>query len=514
MVSPPAELSALARGEYTHPEAFAHRPIPRKGSGLVAVQAIPLGTLLIRARGLNFSAEATAAAQQDSDAGGGLLVEAVENLSALRKRCAADADAVLSGWRRLCPRPLAAPEEIAPLEPQRELLQELLGHFSDTGIEGPSELMQLVVKLQVNVFEGGLFPLAASLNHSCAPNCSIALRQRQVGNDDDELEWVCEIRTMREISRGNELCISYLSLRAQHLSAPQRVASLVGWGFACACPRCAPQDHQDAGTPQWNECEKQLGAVRCPRCSGVGRQRKRGRDDLSAQEALQAASKEKQLQEKQDAVAADQSKPLRGPWCLEFSADVPYHPPPEACSGADRAEGTKGWAPCLRCGRQPDAADTAALRRELRELAAGLAQPPTDADLERPGVGISAWGDTVFQRTGPLHWLRFAFAEAQAARYLARALSLRDQPDKQEQRAVAVAAHLAACRRLVVWAEATECWAPHERGFARLLDQLATAIRANGGGAEVAEAEAAEAETRALCIMDVAYGGHDSYECG
>ena len=87
---------------------------------MLAAHAVPGGELLLRARGLRFSAASSADAERTGSA---FLAESLQQLCELRAGSPADladADALLRGWRRLCPRPVPSAAK-APLEAQAEL---------------------------------------------------------------------------------------------------------------------------------------------------------------------------------------------------------------------------------------------------------------------------------------------------------------------------------------------------------------------------------------------------------
>jgi hypothetical protein len=136
----------------------------------------------------------------------------------------------------------------------------------------------------------------------------------------------------------------------------------------------------------------------------------------------------------------------------------------------------------------------------------------------------------VEEATHPRHWLRFTLWEALAERSQAAALMLRhvDSHNTHEGGGrgsparlgagywEAVAAHVLACRGALRWAEATQCYATHERGMCRLQERLGAALlRAsaqtgvNDSAARLAkdctEGQALEAQARAS--MDLVYGG-------
>ncbi|KAH7092407.1 hypothetical protein FB567DRAFT_237269 [Paraphoma chrysanthemicola] len=77
-------------------------------------------------------------------------------------------------------------------------------------------------------FGYGCWPAASYFNHSCAPN----VEKRRVGR-----AW--EFRAGRDVARGDELCITYLSGEERRLSRGNRMVRLQKtWGFECACERC------------------------------------------------------------------------------------------------------------------------------------------------------------------------------------------------------------------------------------------------------------------------------------
>ena len=464
---------AALRGEFVHATALHATQIEGKGGGVMAAQAVPAGELLLRARGLHFSAASSSEAER---AGSAFLAESLQQLCQLRAggpADVADADAFLGGWRGLCPRPVPAAAK-APLEAQAELLQEMLTHFDGCGVESIEHLIELVLKVECNAFEGGLFPLAAVFNHSCASNCSVALRQVELDAAGAEAMaegaaqgWVYEVRSMADVAKGEELCLNYLGLVTQHLASYGRKAVLSGWGFDCACVRCASPDGS-----AWQGREAALVAVPCPVC---------------------AAPQAELAKEDYD----------KGPWCRQL---------------ADDAVG-----PCMACGERPPAAVTDG----LLAVAASF----------QTGENLATSADHCRTRTGPRHWLRFALAEATAAESLNTALALRGDEGQATAFRTAVIEHLGACKTAVLWAGEAKCYAAYERGWARLLERYATALRAAAGAGLGADdlagwddelamiagvtapaagwslTEAAGAvERRAMEIMRIGYGGYDSYD--
>ncbi|KAJ7271065.1 hypothetical protein C8J57DRAFT_1320581 [Mycena rebaudengoi] len=79
---------------------------------------------------------------------------------------------------------------------------------------------------------GGLYTLHAHLNHSCAPNVSVRhLDQRTA------LARIT-LRATADIAVGQELLITYVDPQAGYA---ERRGALAGWGFVCACARCAEE---------------------------------------------------------------------------------------------------------------------------------------------------------------------------------------------------------------------------------------------------------------------------------
>lgn len=77
-------------------------------------------------------------------------------------------------------------------------------------------------------FGYGCWPAASYFNHSCGPN----IEKKREGRT-----WY--FRAGRDIEKGEELCITYLSGEERKLSRGQRTLRLKKtWGFDCMCERC------------------------------------------------------------------------------------------------------------------------------------------------------------------------------------------------------------------------------------------------------------------------------------
>ncbi|GFH10530.1 SET and MYND domain-containing protein [Haematococcus lacustris] len=80
--------------------------------------------------------------------------------------------------------------------------------------------------------------LAASLvNHSCEPNLDVVFPRNNS---------TLALRAARDISRGEQLTISYLDPE-MHVAARQRQLHFA-YGFTCQCQRCA-EELQQVATP-------------------------------------------------------------------------------------------------------------------------------------------------------------------------------------------------------------------------------------------------------------------------
>lgn len=77
-------------------------------------------------------------------------------------------------------------------------------------------------------FGYGCWPAASYFNHSCAPTIEKSREGR-----------VFNFRAARDIAKGEELSITYLSSEERKMSRGQRMMILkTNWGFECGCDRC------------------------------------------------------------------------------------------------------------------------------------------------------------------------------------------------------------------------------------------------------------------------------------
>jgi hypothetical protein len=85
-----------------------------------------------------------------------------------------------------------------------------------------------------------VFPLLSKLNHSCEPNAFI-VHSADAGG---------QLVACRELERGDELTISYLSDKGEAMGVKQRRRRLMAqYGFLCDCPRCEAEAGKAALAP-------------------------------------------------------------------------------------------------------------------------------------------------------------------------------------------------------------------------------------------------------------------------
>ena len=76
----------------------------------------------------------------------------------------------------------------------------------------------------------GLFPLQATMNHSCEPNVTLVKEE-----GDEERDGRVVARTTRDVAAGEELCNTYVDVT---LPVRRRRRELREYGFECDCARC------------------------------------------------------------------------------------------------------------------------------------------------------------------------------------------------------------------------------------------------------------------------------------
>ena len=344
----PPPLRAACRGEYVHP-ALRCAAVQRKGFGCVTSAKLRAGELLLVARGLRFSSASAEPGRRD---GGLFLAEALQQLGALVHGDAADATALLGSWRGLCPREPSVALR-APLLAQTATLTELLAlHGANCGVRGIGDLVDLVLKIECNAFAGGLFPLAACLNHSCRPNVAVTLRRaKSLGPGGEESETSThETRALRDIGAGEELCIHYLGLAAQHRGRWERrhVLSNGPRGFICCCAGCASCAGDAAGS------------MRCTHGA---------RDESDGDSTAAAAAAAVRPIEWLEMLANRERRDISSGWCTQTALDR--------------------WAACGRCCSKGRTCRPAATAADLRACERALQAAPSADDLHAPRWGVS-----------------------------------------------------------------------------------------------------------------------------
>jgi SET and MYND domain-containing protein len=118
-----------------------------------------------------------------------------------------------------------------------------------------SAVVDLLCQMSCNLFTAcdayqnavgiGLYPLAAMMNHSCAPNAVASFRGRAY-----------ELRLLSDVPAGTELCVAYAELAAP--PALRRADLRARYFFDCGCSQCADAAHGAT-----------LSALACSHCSGA-----------------------------------------------------------------------------------------------------------------------------------------------------------------------------------------------------------------------------------------------------
>jgi hypothetical protein len=365
----PPPLRAACRGEHVH-AALHCAPSEGGGFGCVAAAGLVPGELLLVARGLRFS---SASATPECRDGGLFLAEALQQLQALTTADPSDAAALLRSWRALCPRPPVPHAQRAPLLAQSAALAEVLAQHGPRCGVSTDELVDLVLKIECNAFEGGHFPLAACFNHSCRPNVAMALQPRrrrrqqeeEEGEEEGEGEEVYEARALVGVGAGEELCINYLGLPAQHRGRWERRAQLARGprGFVCRCAACAGvgAGADDSGT------------LRCAHDA----QQHHGTDDEASSTSCASGDYAWLVN------LADEKRHCRrrsGSWCVQTALES--WSACERCSGGSASAAAGGDRDRPRCRPAASAAELAECERVLR------APPANAAELWAPRWGV------------------------------------------------------------------------------------------------------------------------------
>ncbi|CAE7579745.1 ASHR1 [Symbiodinium natans] len=146
-------------------------------------------------------------------------------------------------------------------EPVLEASAAVACMVAELGLTVPSAKVEELLRLWIlNCFEHSETPegysayfVSSFMSHSCRPNA--------IWHEGADALHV--VRARMDISKGDEICISYLSEDALMFSASHRKRSLKKTKlFDCSCERC--DEHTAAGTQPVDLCR----GFRCPHCGG------------------------------------------------------------------------------------------------------------------------------------------------------------------------------------------------------------------------------------------------------
>jgi hypothetical protein len=211
-------------------------PIPNKGLGVIALQAIPAGTRITSEAPL---------------------------LKALREPDGIDPFPVYEAFEALTS---SAQDEYSQLSAASNQIEHALDCIDDDD-DLPEGLREWIAKIaaifECNNFEigaqsevqedgsimtlAGVFPLAARMNHSCRPN---------VAQTWNSLLGELTIHATRDIQVGEELCDSYVLLLED---TKTRQAGLDAYGFICACEVCGSSEEDKRKSDENRLMIKRLG---------------------------------------------------------------------------------------------------------------------------------------------------------------------------------------------------------------------------------------------------------------
>ena len=192
-----------------------------------------------------------------ADSGGGALFSAI-----LNQRHTPLGAMMWARLARLCPDSLGAADaaERAKFASDVESLAAVAASFTAAWAEygmdiavTTEELQLLQMRMDLNTFAEGLFPLASFFNHACRPNCAVTVKpcgDKEDGNGDeggtggDGMEGMegmgkIIVRAVADVPKGTMMCISYLSPLPLYQPAQRRRAHLLEtYRFECGCSAC------------------------------------------------------------------------------------------------------------------------------------------------------------------------------------------------------------------------------------------------------------------------------------
>lgn len=97
-----------------------------------------------------------------------------------------------------------------------------------------TQLRLLLMRLECNTFDLGLYPHSSFFNHSCRPTA-------QGFAVHGGLAPMLEVVAISDLDQGGEVAVSYLSDQELCLPTDQRQANLVSYGFVCNCRVCTAE---------------------------------------------------------------------------------------------------------------------------------------------------------------------------------------------------------------------------------------------------------------------------------
>lgn len=129
----------------------------------------------------------------------------------------------------------------APLAAHVPLVLRLAGRPP----EHAPQALQALAQLQRNHFRvidergvvvgAALFPAAARMNHSCAPNVEVSTRESGAG-------WELRVEAAADVLRGEELLFSYVATHADRGDAANTLQRQYLFTCACGAPECCCRD--------------------------------------------------------------------------------------------------------------------------------------------------------------------------------------------------------------------------------------------------------------------------------
>jgi hypothetical protein len=145
--------------------------LPGKGYGVVVSNALPEHALVLRTLGLQIGVSDRSEIDIEK------LLRSLESHH--------DPQALLDRAAALAPRPVTDADRaafvaehqpsFADVDEYLSYLESVLEDFPTSPLTGPSKLLDVLIKLNRNVFRGGFFPAAALFNHACVPNCKFTI---------------------------------------------------------------------------------------------------------------------------------------------------------------------------------------------------------------------------------------------------------------------------------------------------------------------------------------------------